>query len=159
MSPRRDVEEEIYAQLYGEPPEASDPAATRVIGDEPDEPRAPQDPARPPPHRPSWFEAAVAATAARMAGLKTAVRSARARATPPGALGRERRGLAIGAVAASVIALGVVAGLSLGSGDEPARGPGVAAGPPPSGQPVPRGLDPGEDRSKIERREKAPTGS
>jgi hypothetical protein len=134
VSPRRDVEGEIYAQLYGEPPEASDPAATRVIGDEPDEPRAPQDPDWPPPHRPSWFEAAVAATAARMAGVKTAVHSARTRAAPAGRLTEGRRGLAIGAVAAAVIALGVVAGLSVGSGDEPARGPGVAAGPPPSGQ-------------------------
>lgn len=136
MSPRRDVEGEIYAQLYGEPPEASDPAATRVIGDEPDEPRAPQDPDRPPPHRPSWFEAAVAATATLMAGVKTAVHSARTRAAPAGRFTEGHRGLAIGAVAAAVIALGVVAGLSVGSGDEPARGPGVAAGPSPSGQPA-----------------------
>jgi len=69
-----------------------------------------------------------------MADVKTAVHSARTRAAPAGRLTEGRRGLAIGAVAAAVIALGVVAGLSVGSGDEPARGPGVAAGPPPSGQ-------------------------
>ncbi|MBA3420585.1 MAG: hypothetical protein H0U12_01600, partial [Thermoleophilaceae bacterium] len=153
VTPRRDVEGEIYAQLYGEPSEPEDPGATRVIdGDHRTRPVR-EDP-EPEPPRPRALEALGLAAVARVGSVKKALRSARAqglrdavRSTRAPRLreslrsaraqslrdavqsargraadrlrGREGRA-ALGALAAALVGLVLVAGLSSGSG-EPQR--------------------------------------
>lgn len=75
MTPRRDVEGEIYAQLYGEPSEPQDPGSTRVIdGDHRTHPVREE----PEPEPPSPLEALGLAAAARARSVKEALDSARA---------------------------------------------------------------------------------
>ena len=78
MTPRRDVEEEIYAQLYGEPSERRDPASPRVIDGEHRTRPLPEDP-EPEPRRPRRLQALGLAAAAGAQSVKEALRSARAR--------------------------------------------------------------------------------
>lgn len=165
VPPRRDVEGEIYAQLYGEPSGAAEPGATRVIGPRelpaaragwsPEHDESPEQAewfgyAEPSgraewPGRVRWSkqtegperaeapgqpESTARSGRARLAALVVAAR-ARARqltrsvtAPRPGigptfARPRERRTVALGALAAGLIGLTAVAGLSLGSGGEP----------------------------------------
>lgn len=131
MSPRRDVEGEIYAQLYGEPPEAPADGVTRVISDEVYGWEAPLGPERPPPPPLSRFDAALAGAAAWLSGAKASVHTARPTQGPRLMPAAGHRGLAIGALLAAVLALGVVA-VSSGSDERSPSALRIAAAPPPS---------------------------
>ena len=131
MSPRRDVEGEIYAQLYGEPPDAPADGVTRVISDELYGQEAPLGPERPPTPPLSRFDAALAAAAAWLSGAKASVHSARPSQGPRLMSPTGHRGLAIGALVTAVLALGAVA-VSAGSDQRSPSAPRIAAAPPPS---------------------------
>ncbi len=136
MPPRRDVEREVYAQLYGEPPETSDGEPTRVIGDRVRELRPPEEPEppQPPPPRLSKLDDALSWAAAQARVLKATVRSGRARVAPRSAPASRGRPLAAGAIAAALLALGVVGAFSGGSRGAPEPRATASAAPSPSGE-------------------------
>lgn len=151
VPPRRDVEGEIYAQLYGKPSEPPDPGATRVIGPEPRELPPRLEPEPPPPPRRTRIHRLGLALGARFGRLASAVGTARARAATAPARRRERRAIALGALLAGVVALGAVAGLSVGSGGESPR----PAAPPSEPSAAERAADVAAAEARESRRRRA----
>jgi hypothetical protein len=120
VPPRRDVEEQVYAQLYGEPSEPCGGEPKRVIGD-----RVRELPAReelepaPVPPRLSRLDDALSWAAAQVFVFRRAAHSGRAGIARAGASARGGRPLALAGVTAAIFMLVAVAVLSGGSPDAP----------------------------------------